>query len=52
VQVFEPFFSTQRTSGNIGLGLNVVNNIVNNVFKGEMKLIDSPVGVRYHILFT
>ena len=50
-QVFEPFFSTQRTSGNIGLGLTVVNNIVNDVFKGEMKLLDSPVGVRYHIIF-
>jgi len=51
VQVFEPFFSTQRTSGNIGLGLNVVNNIICNVFKGEMNIIDSPVGLRYHIHF-
>jgi signal transduction histidine kinase len=45
--VFQPFFSTQRRSGKIGLGLSIVSNIISNIYKGQIELVDSPVGVRY-----
>ncbi len=48
--VFEPFFSTQRDSGKIGLGLNVIYNTITNSYNGSIKLVDSPIGVRYKIL--
>ena len=47
--VFEPFFSTQRDSGKIGLGLNVIYNTITNSYGGEINLVDSPVGIRYEI---
>ncbi|MEH6450266.1 MAG: GAF domain-containing sensor histidine kinase [Oleispira sp.] len=47
--VFEPFFSTQRESGKIGLGLNVIYNTITNSYGGDINLVDSPVGVRYEI---
>ncbi|WP_339725945.1 GAF domain-containing sensor histidine kinase [uncultured Paraglaciecola sp.] len=46
-KVFQPFFSTQRGSGKMGLGLNIVCNIISNIYKGQIELVDSPVGVRY-----
>ncbi len=48
--IFEPFFSTQRNSGKIGLGLNVIVNTLINSYKGHIRLVDSPVGIRYEIL--
>ena len=47
--VFEPFFSTQRESGKVGLGLNVIYNTITNSYGGEINLVDSPIGVRYEI---
>lgn len=47
--VFEPFFSTQRDSGKIGLGLNVIYNTITNSYSGSIELLNSPVGVRYEI---
>lgn len=47
--IFEPFYSTQRHSGSVGLGLNVVSNTISNTYHGQIKLMDSPVGVRYEI---
>ena len=48
--VFEPFFSTQRESGKVGLGLNIINNTISNTYKGQIQLVDSPIGVRYEII--
>ena len=48
-KIFQPFFSTQRGTGKIGLGLNIVSNIVNNIYKGQIELVDSPIGVRYKV---
>lgn len=48
-QVFEPFFSTKQSDGYIGLGLNLVSNILNNIFSGKIRLLPTPVGVRYEI---
>ena len=47
--VFEPFFSTRRDSGKVGLGLNVIYNTITNSYNGAIKLLDSPIGVRYEI---
>lgn len=47
--VFEPFFSTQRENGKMGLGLNVIYNTVTNSYGGDIHLVNSPVGVRYEI---
>ncbi|MBL4882370.1 MAG: GAF domain-containing sensor histidine kinase [Oleispira sp.] len=51
ISVFEPFFSTQRSSGKVGLGLNIINNTVTNTYHGQIRLVDSPVGARYEIRF-
>ena len=48
--VFEPFFSTQKESGKIGLGLSVITNTISNTYKGQIQLVDSPIGVRYEII--
>jgi signal transduction histidine kinase len=50
LSVFEPFFSTQRARGKVGLGLSIINNTINNTYKGQIQLVDSPVGVRYEII--
>jgi signal transduction histidine kinase len=47
--VFKPFFSTQRESGKVGLGLNVINNTLTNAYQGQIQLVDSPIGARYEI---
>ncbi len=47
--VFEPFFSTQRKSGKVGLGLSIITNTITNTYHGQIHLLDSPIGVRYEI---
>lgn len=48
--IFEPFFSTQRKSGKVGLGLNVINNTITNTYHGQIHIVDSPIGMRYEII--
>lgn len=48
--VFEPFFSTQRKSGKVGLGLSIITNTITNTYNGQIHLLDSPIGVRYKII--
>jgi len=36
-EIFEPFFTTDREHGRVGLGLNVVYNILTNTLKGTIK---------------
>ncbi|MBF0195727.1 MAG: response regulator [Magnetococcales bacterium] len=35
-RLFEPFFTTKRGQGNIGLGMNVVYNLVNHTLGGQI----------------
>ncbi|GGA88943.1 diguanylate cyclase [Neiella marina] len=48
-KVFEPFYSPNKTKGKMGLGLNIIRNIIYNAYNGSIKLVDSPVGVRFQI---
>lgn len=41
-QAFDPFFTTRRDGGRIGLGLHIVHNIVTNRLGGELHLESSP----------
>lgn len=50
-KIFEPFFTTNRGNlGGTGLGLYMVYNIVNHVFKGEIQCDSAPgEGTRFTI---
>lgn len=48
-KVFEPFYTSNRNQKNLGLGLNVVNNLITHTLKGRISLSKTPVSVRYDI---
>jgi sensor domain CHASE-containing protein/two-component sensor histidine kinase len=49
-KVFQPFFTTKRSAGCVGLGLHIVSNIVHQVLKGDIKVDSSPMkGVKFTI---
>ena len=41
-RVFDPFFSTSKTSGNIGLGLHTIHNMVTQLLKGNIQISSKP----------
>jgi C4-dicarboxylate-specific signal transduction histidine kinase len=43
-KVFEPFFTTSRSSGHTGLGLNLVYNLVTVALQGEIKALPVTQG--------
>lgn len=48
-RVFEPFYTTRLGKGGSGLGLSIVNNLVQAIFKGQLRLDSAPgQGVRLH----
>ena len=49
-KIFEPFFTTKRGRGGVGLGMNIVHNLVTSKLKGTIS-IDSQVdvGTRVHM---
>lgn len=49
-KIFEPFYTSARNSKNLGLGLSIMNNLVTNNLNGRVRLIDSPIGIRYEII--
>lgn len=44
-RVMEPFFTTGRQSGHMGLGLNIVHNIVATILRGRMAIRCNQPGV-------
>lgn len=46
-KVFEPFYTTKLGQGGSGLGLSIVHNLVQAIFKGQLRLESAPdQGVR------
>ncbi len=41
-RIYDPFFTTKRGTGKIGLGLNIVFNIIINTFNGSIKCASKP----------
>jgi len=51
-RVFEPFFTTRRSDGFIGLGLHTVFNLVNGRLHGQIDVDSSPgQGTRFVLHF-
>jgi signal transduction histidine kinase len=40
--VFDPFFTTSRAQGHIGLGLYIVHNLVTQQLGGTITLVSAP----------
>ncbi len=50
-QAFNPFFTTRRDGGRVGLGLHIVHNIVTNRLGGQLHLDSAPgEGTRIQII--
>ena len=50
-QAFDPFFTTRRNQGRVGLGLHIVYNIVTNRLGGRIDLDTKPgEGTRIRII--
>ncbi len=47
-KVFTPFFTTQREHGGTGLGLGIVQSLL-QTWKGSIRLLDSQQGARFEI---
>jgi signal transduction histidine kinase len=41
-RVFDPFFTTGRSSGGTGLGMAIVRNLVTSSLQGDIKLESTP----------
>lgn len=51
-KVFDPFFTTRRSSGNTGLGLHIVYNLVTGQLGGRIELDEgAAAGTRFSIRF-
>ena len=51
-QAFQPFFTTARGGGGMGLGLHIVQSLVADVLRGTIALRTAPgQGVHFEIEF-
>jgi signal transduction histidine kinase len=51
-KVFEPFYTTKLGQGGSGLGLSIVHNLVQAIFKGQLRLNSTPnQGVQLYFTF-
>ena len=49
--VFEPFFTTARNQGGIGLGMSIVFKLINQKIYGSIELKNTNSGARFHYKF-
>jgi len=50
-QILEPFFTTKRNMGHVGLGLNTIHNIVVKLLQGNLEICDVEIGTKLVITF-
>lgn len=48
-KIFEPFFTTKRGQGGVGLGLNIVYNLITRTLNGKIE-VESEVGKGVHFI--
>jgi len=46
-RIFDPFVTSKRSSGGSGLGTHIIYNIVNQLFKGDIKYVAEETGARF-----
>lgn len=49
-QIMEPFFTTARGQGHMGLGLNIVHNLLSSTLKGSMEIFSPEQGGLFIVL--
>lgn len=53
VKIFEPFYTTNKNRGNIGLGLHSLHNLVTQVLNGKIELkASSQDGTLFEVVFA
>jgi signal transduction histidine kinase len=40
--IFEPFFTSRRGQGSVGLGLNILENLVSQLLRGQVSCVSQP----------